>query len=350
MTMRGIAVLALGALLGVLGLVFQATGASAAEKVSPLPQHFPLYQEICFGRTYDAKHLASHPKQRVTSIHLFRDFTPDTNSELPPDDKKSLMEPDGDDGRVNLSAYVRLRDKKGVYSNMFSCTKSEKGDVLCGIDCDGGSFRLKTAGTALDLSNEGFVVVGGCGGNEEDHANSVFVQPGQDDKSFRLAPQPLNACIAEREAMKPAFAALGKPIRERLATLETRCFARSYDTAHLASHPKQLIKRISMIKPKEEPKKPDDDYPSHKLTFKIERRDGQKFEKTAECSPDSYIYSCTSPEEANGSHEFYLARAGDSDIVLRDPRKVLESLFGANLGADDKSFKLTQSDDSACRF
>jgi len=347
MKMRWLAVVVLGT---VLGTFFQATGASAAEKASPLPAHFPLFQEICFGRVYDAKHLASHPKQRVTSIHLFRDFSSDTNSEMPPDDRKSLMEPDGEDGRVNVSAYVRLRDRKGVYSNMFSCMKTDKGDVLCGIDCDGGSTRLKPAGAGLDLLNEGFVVVGGCGGNEEDQANSVYVRPGQDDKSFRLEPQQLNACIAEREAMKPAFAALGKPIRERLATTEPRCFARNYDAAHLAKHPKQLIKRISVMKPKEEPKKADDDYPSHKLTFKIERRDGQKFEKTAECSPDSYIYACTSPEEANGSHEFYLARAGASDIVLRDPRKVLEALFGANLGADDKSFKLTQGDDGACRF
>lgn len=322
----------------------------AEEKASPLPSHLPLRKEACFGRVYDAKHLASHPKQRVSSLYLFRDFTPDTNAEYPPDDRQSLLDPDGDGGAVNLSAYVRLRDRKGVYSNSFSCRRSDKGDVVCGIDCDGGSFRLKAAGTGLDLTNEGFVVVGGCGGNEEDHANSVFVEPGADDKSFRLAPLPLNACIAEREAMKPSFAALGAPLRVRLATTEPRCFARSYDTAHLAAHPKQQIRRIAVTKPKEEPRKPDDDYPTYKLTFKIERRDGKTFEKTAECSPDNYIYACTSEADAKGSREFYLARAGDSDVMLRDPRRVMEALFDANLGTDDRSFKLTQSDAGACRF
>ena len=178
---------------------------TAGEKSSPLASHLPLQKEACFGRVYDGKHLATHPRQRVTSLLLFRDFTPDTNAEYPPDDRQALLGPDGEDGRVNLSAYVRLRDRKGVYSNSFSCNKSDKGDVICGIDCDGGSFRLKAAGAGLDLVNEGFVVVGGCGGNEEDQANSVFVRPGSDDRTFRLAPQPLNVCVAEREAMKPVI-------------------------------------------------------------------------------------------------------------------------------------------------
>lgn len=320
------------------------------EKSSPLPSHLPLRKEACFGRVYDARHLASHPRQRVISVLLFRDFTPDTNAEYPPDDRQALLDPDGEDGRVNLSAYVRLRDRKGVYSNSFSCTRSDKGDVVCGIDCDGGSFRLKAAGSGLDLTNEGFVVVGGCGGNEEDQAHSVFVQPGNDDKTFRLAPHPLNACIAEREAMKPSFAALGAPLRVRLSMAAPRCFARSYDAAHLASHPRQQVRRIAVLKPKEEPRKPEDNYPSYKLTFKIERRDGKVFEKTAECSPDNYLYACTSEADANGSREFYLSRAGENDIMLRDPRRVMEALFDANLGTDDKNFRLTQSDDGACRF
>jgi hypothetical protein len=29
-------------------------------------------QEACFGRVYDRAHLASHPSQKVTSLHIFR--------------------------------------------------------------------------------------------------------------------------------------------------------------------------------------------------------------------------------------------------------------------------------------
>jgi hypothetical protein len=35
----------------------------------------PLFiadQEACFGRVYDRAHLASHPSQKVTSVHIFR--------------------------------------------------------------------------------------------------------------------------------------------------------------------------------------------------------------------------------------------------------------------------------------
>lgn len=329
--------------------VFAQSSVVTEEKSSPLASHLPLRKEACFGRVYDARHLASHPKQRVTSLFLFRDFSVDTNAEYTPDDPQSLRDADGEYDRVNLSAYVRLRNRKGVYSNSFSCGRADGGGVSCSIDCDGGSFRLKPAGASLDLTNEGFVVVGGCGGSEEDNDNPVSVRPGADDRTFRLTPQPLNACIAERDAQKPAFAALGKPLRVRLSTAEPRCFARSYDAGHLAAHGSQQVRRIAVFKARDDARK-DDDAPGFKLSFRVERRDGKTFEKAAECVPDNYVYACTSPSDADGAREFYLSRAGENDIMLRDPRRVLPALLGTSLGADDKSFKLTQGDDSACRF
>lgn len=317
------------------------------DKSSPLPSHLPLRQEACFGRVYDAKHLASHPRQRVTSFHLFRDFSVDPNAEYLPDDPQSLLDGDGEYGRVNLSAYVRLRDKKGVFSNTFSCGRGEKGGISCAIDCDGGSFKLKPAGSALDLTNEGFVVIGGCGSSEEDNDNPVTVQPGADDRVFRLMRQPLKACVAEREAMKPTFAALGAPLRMRFGTTEPHCFARSYDAAHLAAHPDQQVKRIAVARAATGAV---EDSAGFKFSFRVERRDGKTFEKTAECVPDNYVYSCTSPDDADGAREFYLSRAGENDISLRDPRKVLSAMLGASLGGDDRSFKLTQSAENACRF
>ena len=330
------------------GMSSASAQAQTPAHVSPLPKHMPLKQEACFGRDYDTAHLASRPKQQVTSLYLFRDFTVDANSENPPDDPASLKEVDGEDGRINLDAYVRLRGRQGVYSNSFSCTRNSEGAVFCGIDCDGGSFRLKAEGNDLGLANEGFVVVGGCGGTEEEQNNSVNVLPGTDDKTFRLTPQPITACVAMRDARKPSFAAQGQPIRARLATADDRCFTRSYDAAHLAAHPKQQVRRIAVLKPKDEAYKPDD-YPVHRLTFSIERRDGKTFTTTAECSPDSYVYSCTEPKSGSDK-DFHLARAGDKDIMLRDRRGVFASLLKAGLGADDKSFKLTEADANACKF
>jgi hypothetical protein len=322
--------------------------ALAQTNASPLPKHMPLKQEACFGRDYDTAHLARNGAQQVTSLYLFRDFAVDTNSEYPPDDPKQLQDVDGDDGRINLDAYVRLRGRQGVYSNSFSCSRNNEGRIFCGIDCDGGSFTLRADGEGLGLANQGFVVVGGCGGTDEEQKNSVNVLPGTADKTFRLTPQPLAACTAMRDARKPAFANQGQPIRARLATPEARCFARSYDAAHLAAHPKQQVRRIAVVKPKDEAYKPDD-YPVHNLTFKIERRDGKTFETAAECSPDSYVYACTEPKSGDDTG-FHLARAGDKDIMLRDRRGVLASLLKAGLGADDKSFKLTEADENACKF
>jgi hypothetical protein len=35
-------------------------------------QLFVADQEACFGRVYDRAHLAAHPNQTVTSLHIFR--------------------------------------------------------------------------------------------------------------------------------------------------------------------------------------------------------------------------------------------------------------------------------------
>ena len=92
------------------------------------------------------------------------------------------------------------------------------------------------------------MVVGGCGASEDEQENEEYVAPGADDKVFRLDPKPFAACMAERAAMAPAFAKLGKPLRVRFKENETLCFSRSYDAAHLAAHPKQTVKRIAVLK------------------------------------------------------------------------------------------------------
>jgi hypothetical protein len=53
--------------------------------------------------------------------------------------RKSMLADDGVDGRVGVSAYVRFRDRPGLFYNSLSCHRSD-GVVRCGIDCDGGGF------------------------------------------------------------------------------------------------------------------------------------------------------------------------------------------------------------------
>ena len=42
---------------------------AGAQAEAPL---FVADQEACFGRVYDRAHLAAHPNQTVTSVHIFR--------------------------------------------------------------------------------------------------------------------------------------------------------------------------------------------------------------------------------------------------------------------------------------
>jgi hypothetical protein len=166
--------------------------AQAQPRPLNLTSHLPPGEDACFGRVYDAKHLAAHPKQRVTSFHLFRDFSADTNAEEAP----ILTEKDratDDPINVGLMAYVRFRDRPGVFSNWLVCYRQTDGGVRCGVECDGGGFKLRTSGSALIAENEGFVVSGGCRASGDQEDEQEYVRQGADDRVFRLDKLPLAA-------------------------------------------------------------------------------------------------------------------------------------------------------------
>lgn len=328
-----------------------APGAAFAQNghTTPLPKHFPLGTEACFGRTYDSNHLAHHPKQQVTSFHIFRDFSPDPNLEVPPTSREELVKNDGDNGTVGITAFVRFRNRNGIFSNSLDCRRDNGNSVRCSIECDGGSFKLNPAGVLLIAENNGFVVIGGCGASDEEaEANPVFVTPGVDDKIFRLNPLPVQQCLALRDAQKPAWAKRGSPIRTRFDRDSAVCFSHRYSDTHLARHPSQSVRHLAVLKqPGARPEEPG--WPVFKLVFRAELKDGRTLEKEASCSPENYAYTC-SVDTGGDVHNFYLARAGEHDIMLRDRRGILGDLFGAKPGRDDRFFKLHASAAEDCEF
>lgn len=333
---------------GLLLCLLALPAAAQEPRISPLPAHLPLGQEACFGRVYDAAHLKAHPAQRVTSFHLFRDFTPDPNKETPQETRETLIANDGESGGLNITAYVRFRDRPGLFFNGLQCFKGENA-VHCGIECDGGGFRLKPSGGSLLLENQGFVVIGGCGASEDEAENEDFVKPDPDDKVFRLDRKPIAECRALEDSRKPAWTALGAPLRERLDRDDAVCFSRRYDDAHLAKHPRQTIRRIAVLKARGE--KPEaDDFPAYKLTFRVELKNGGKLEKSTTCAADQYAFACTHDEAADTARDFYLTRAGRDHVMLRDRRGVMQKMFGATLGDDDRMFRLQRGDPAACAF
>lgn len=331
-------------------LLAGASAAMAQEGKSPLPAHLPLGKEVCYGRVYDRQHLAKHPKQLVTSLHLFRDLSPDQNTESEPQTREEFVKYESEGGYVNVSAYVRFENRKGLYWNALTCHKTPDGKLTrCGIDCDGGSFTLKPQQKNLVLTNEGFVLVGGCGASEDESENPVFFHPGEDDKTFRLEPLPLAQCMALRDALKPAYAKMGKPLRVRFANENAVCYSRTYDDKHLARNPKQTVRRIALLKAVGgKDKHPD--APGYDLTFRVETKDGRKFEKTAKCYPDTYAYTCPADADFDTIKDIYLTRAGDDALNIRDRRGKLGGFFGVKLGDDDRLFRLHASKPADCDF
>ena len=332
-----------------LGLALPQTLHAQEERASPLPSHMPLGQEACFGRTYDAAHLKQHPQQRVTGFHLFRDFTPDPLKEVPQETREKLIEDDGQGG-IQITAYVRFRDRPGLFFNGLSCSGNPKDGVRCGIDCDGGGFGLKGSGDSLLLENQGFVVIGGCGASEDEAAQADYVKPGADDKVFRLDRKPIAECRALEDSRKPIWAALGAPLRERFDTENAVCFTRTYDAAHLSKNPKQTVKRISVLKVKGD-KREDDDFPYYNFVFRVELKNGKRAEKTTQCGADQYAFACTHNADHDTQRDFYLTRAGRDHMMLRDRRGAMNTMFdGITLGTDDRIFKLEQASPGACEF
>jgi len=317
------------------------------EKTSPLPSHFPLRTEACFGRVYDADHLRRHPKQRVTSFYLSRDFAFDSGAEELFLTREELLAIDGDNGMALVNAYVRFRDRPGTFYNALACKRYD-GTIRCSIDCDGGNFKLRTAGKSLLLDNEGFVVTGGCGAPDDERDLSDYVKPGEDDRVFRLDPQPAVQCAAMRDSLKPAWAKLGEPLRVRFNQPQAVCFGRSYDDDHLRKHPRQSVRRIAVLKP--DGGKPLHDAKIYELTFRIELTNGRKFEKKTTCQPNKYAYGCTLDPKLDEQQDFYLTRAGAGAIMLRDRKGKLGGLFGTRLADDDRMFRLQASPAAACAF
>src|SRR5262249_27797777 len=200
-------------------------------------------QEACFGRVYDRQHLASRPSQKVTSLHILRPLGERPEAEnWQATRRDEAIKQFRETGEAEVQAFVAFRDRKGYFYNWLTCAKESSNGMTCFISCDGGSFELKreSGGTAL-LTNNGFVLVGGCGGDVE-ATGEVLFSPGRTDKAFRLEQKPVAACRAEEQKARPIRP--GKPLRERFREDEAFCFGRDYDAIHLAKHPQQTVASI----------------------------------------------------------------------------------------------------------
>jgi hypothetical protein len=136
----------------------------------------------CFTRQYDAAHLASHPKQNVTTMALL------INSYIQ-DDGTRLYE---------LEIGVQFRKQSKLLQLSGACDPSTEGKTAlsCGVDCDGGHIdvRVKDAQSMLVSIPDGARTWDPSSSEEPPPNKATF---GTDDKLFRLDRASLKDCMPE---------------------------------------------------------------------------------------------------------------------------------------------------------
>ena len=142
-------------------------------------------KHICFARVYDADHLASHPKQKVTEIEFrlaYHRFEPD---EYFPAGQRNYY----------FEVLAKRRGDAKRATAFGECSPAGQ-SISCSIDCDGGGMVAERAGKheiVLGFGGYSYLRMSGCGGGEGDAADLV---PGDDDKEFLLAEKVPGACPA----------------------------------------------------------------------------------------------------------------------------------------------------------
>lgn len=150
-----------------------------AEFVKPVPG-----ERICFARTYDAAHLAKHPKQTVSAVRFNLAYVKHDPDQYRKDGQRNYY----------FQLEVRFRDRpKKTFSTGGDCFPGD-GIIRCSVECDGGGVQVrwqKQPETILiDLAATGRIRLDNCGGEE----NSVELTPGADDRTFLLTRLRSAAC------------------------------------------------------------------------------------------------------------------------------------------------------------
>jgi len=133
----------------------------------------------CFMRSYDAVHLAHHPKQTVSAM-------------------KMLISAEKLEGETSLSYSYRLganfRDRKGDYASAMDCgyaflsdVKREGVRISCSEGCEGGpsvAIALAPDGKAIIVKLNSIGVW--LADNPQDENGQFELKGGADDRLFRL--------------------------------------------------------------------------------------------------------------------------------------------------------------------
>jgi hypothetical protein len=160
----------------VVGVSLALTGASEARTFEGAFGEAMAGGVACYVRTYDTAHLRANPRQQVTFIAV----------------KASARKQDGGANRPNdfeLLVGLKARGRKDLYVKTAYC-KPDGNAARCGLESDGGEFRLQAGG-------DGSLRVDTGGGEIRIEGERDFLEVGgrlSDDNVFRLSKARPEAC------------------------------------------------------------------------------------------------------------------------------------------------------------
>lgn len=126
--------------------------------------------QTCFAREYDRKHLAAHPRQRLTSFAL----------------GPSRWQPLAQPGSFAVVFRFRLKGDRNVYETGAICRQASS-TSQCSVEADGGSFTMRTDDKGLLINITRMEVEG-------DLDFGPDLAQGGDDSTIRLFAAPMDFC------------------------------------------------------------------------------------------------------------------------------------------------------------
>jgi hypothetical protein len=161
----------------------------------PLRERFQENEVFCFGRDYDAAHLAKHPQQKVASIRVGR-LNPEAERRNPdqtwPDNVKLSV-------ALTLKAATTRRALTYICNPQeasWGCAAQAAPDVPS--TCDGHTVHLargRDEDILLINRKEGLPIDAPCQAKLTSGPNGDYQQTTRsDDRTFRLVRMPIEAC------------------------------------------------------------------------------------------------------------------------------------------------------------
>jgi hypothetical protein len=136
----------------------------------------------CFVRRYDPRHLARHPRQRVSAMKLL------VAAERDPESKALVYA---------FKLAVRFRDRTETFQSGGECghaADAESGHLGCGVDCDGGGIGLVLAKDDKSIVMKTERVRIWRDEAEDDEGQDLPQLGGADDRAFKLGRASLDTC------------------------------------------------------------------------------------------------------------------------------------------------------------